>query len=114
MILVELATATICFLSQCYPALVGPDTPRGEFQVQQRTTKARGYGGDVLVFKETAKDAYAIHRVYTLKPEQRRMERLTSGDPKQRVTITLGCINVMPEVYDKLVDCCSNSQVVIK
>jgi hypothetical protein len=114
MVTVDLALATICFLGQCYPALVGPTTPRGEFSLIQRTTDMKGYGGDVLKFHEDRDSIMAIHRVWTLSPSQRRIERLQSSDPRQRKSITNGCINVMPDVYDKLVDCCSNSTLVVK
>ena len=113
MIIVNLAAASICFLNQCYPALVGPDTPVGKFKLEHVITKAAGYGGDVLIFEEGVSSVYAIHRVWLLEPQQKRFERLTSGRRLERVAITLGCINVMPEVYDKLRDCCSNDVVAI-
>ena len=50
MIIVNLAAASICFLNQCYPALVGPDTPVGKFKLERVITKAAGYGGDVLIY----------------------------------------------------------------
>lgn len=112
MIVINLLTATICFAGSCYPALVGVTTPVGEFQVQHIMTDQKGYGGDILPFKETANTRFAIHRVYLLNPKQRRMERLTSGKVTDR-TITNGCVNVMPDVYEKLVDCCSNDQLTI-
>lgn len=118
MIVVDLALATICFLqgtdAVCHNALVGPATPRGEFSLIQRMTKDPGYGGDVLQFDEDAKQVYAIHRVWTLKPEQKRLERLASPDPKQRNSITNGCINVSPEVYQQLLDCCIDHKLVVK
>lgn len=108
MVLVDLATASICFLSQCYPALIGPDTPTGEFRLEQVRTQEAGYGGDVILFKETQNSIFAIHRVWLLNPKQNRLQRLTSGNISERLVTTLGCINVMPDVYDKLVDCCNN------
>jgi hypothetical protein len=114
MIVVDTIAATICFLGSCYPALVGQDTPKGEYQVTQRLTSDPGYGGDVLQFHETPDMVYAIHRVWTLNPAQKREQRLRSSDPKQRQSITKGCINVAPDVYAKLVDCCSEAKVVIK
>ena len=113
MILVSLATASICFLNQCYPALVGPDTPVGQFKLEHVRTQAAGYGGEVILFKETSSSLFAIHRVWLLNPKQRRLERLTSGKTSERITITMGCINVMPEVYQKLVDCCNNQVMVV-
>lgn len=113
-ITVILSAAIICFQQQCYPALVGKDTPIGEFSVIQRLTEDPGYGGDVLQFHETDKRVYAIHRVWTLNPKQKRLERLQSSNVKERQTITSGCINVMPEIYDRLVDCCANGSLIIK
>lgn len=113
MVLVDLATATICFLNQCYPALVGPQTPTGQFRLEQVRTKEAGYGGDVILFNETQTSVFAIHRVWLLKPQQNRLQRLTSGKVSERVGTTLGCINVMPEVYDKLLDCCNRQLLTV-
>jgi hypothetical protein len=114
MVIVDLALATICFAGQCHPVLVGADTPKGTFQLEHVLTRAQGYGGDVLVYKETPRWIYAVHRVYTLIPAQHRIERLQSADPRQRETITMGCINVMPDVYERLVDCCANDALTIR
>jgi hypothetical protein len=114
MIIVDLITATICFSGSCYPALVGPDTPRGEFSLVQRITSQEGYGGDVLQFHETKDAWYAVHRVWAERPSERRIRRLHSDDPAQRRTITKGCINVMPDVYEKLKACCTNEHIQIK
>jgi len=111
---VKLGLAVICFTGQCFPALVGEATPVGSYTLQQRYVASPGYGGDVLAFKETERSIYAIHRVWTLRPEQRRLERLASPDPVQRQTITNGCINVAPEVYAKLVDCCADAELQIQ
>lgn len=78
----------------------------------QRITSQPGYGGDVLQFKETTTAWYAVHRTWTLNPNQRREERLRSPNPKDRV-ITNGCINVDPKVYDRLKACCANDTIVI-
>jgi hypothetical protein len=102
-ITVHLKLALICFLQQCHPALVGGNTPKGEFTIQQRMVLAQGYGGDVLQFHEDDKYVYAIHRVWTLRPRERRRERLQSPNAEDRKFITNGCVNVSPEVYDKLV-----------
>jgi hypothetical protein len=112
MVLVKLAAALLCFNGQCYPALVGKPTPIGEFQMNLRMTTARGYGGDVIQFLETKTGVFAIHRIWLLKPSEKREIRIHSTDPKDRV-ITNGCINLEPEVYDKLKDCCSNDQLSI-
>lgn len=113
MVLVELGAALICFMGGCYPALIGADTPTGEYQMEWRATDARGYGGDVLQFKETERYVYAIHRVWTLDASQRRIERIQSDKAEDR-QITSGCINVTPEVYDKLVACCFDSKLEIR
>ena len=119
-VIVDISTAVICFISQlggtlqCHPVLIGADTPRGSFIINQRITEDPGYGGDVLQFKEDATGVYAIHRVYLLNPKERRAERLKSADPARR-RITNGCINVDPEVYSQLVDCCSrNGELLVK
>jgi hypothetical protein len=111
-IIVDVAAAVICFASSCYPALVGKDTPRGEFKITHYATRQRGYGGDILSFKETERDLYTIHRVIHV-PGQNRHARLKDSNPQNRL-ITNGCINVDPVVYKKLVDCCSRSTVIIK
>jgi hypothetical protein len=100
---VFLASALLCMGDRCWPALVGPDTPTGRFEIHRRYVQARGYGGDVLQFAEDDKYIFAIHRVWLGNPKERRLERLTSGDASQRRTITHGCINVLPEVYDQIV-----------
>jgi hypothetical protein len=118
-VIVTLALATICFITngieECHPVLLGkkPPTPMGQYQLIRRITKDLGYGGDVLQFFETKDDVYAIHRIWLLNPEQRRLERLNSKDIKDHY-ISNGCINVAPDVYDKLVDCCSSGQLIIK
>jgi hypothetical protein len=118
-ILVNLALATICFTyngtQECHSALVGTKnspTPVGEFIVERQAVSQRGYGGDILKFHETDAAIWAIHRVFTLN-FQHRAERLKSTNLKDKF-ITNGCINVDPEVYDKLVKCCENSQLVVK
>jgi hypothetical protein len=112
-IVISLALATICFAGECHNALVGKDTPIGSFQLIQRFTEQPGYGGDVLQFTETSDSWYAIHRVYTLNPKQHREQRLKSSKISDRL-ITNGCINVDPVIYERLKDCCSNEEVVIK
>ena len=112
-VLVSIAAALICVGTSCHPALVGPGTPRGEFQLTHYSTPDPGYGGDILAFKETSDDLYAIHRVINV-PGQQRLVRLRSTNPKRRNAITGGCINVDPTVYDALVKCCYSSKLVIK
>lgn len=98
---VSLSAALICMNGQCDKALVGKDTPRGTFALVQRKTLSPGYGGDVLKFLETKDSVYALHRVYLLNPKQQRMRRLTTGTTAERRDVTDGCINVLPEVYEK-------------
>jgi hypothetical protein len=113
MIVVSLAAASICFAGTCYPALVGDNTPAGTFTVSLQQVTDPGYGGDLLVYRENTRYIWAIHRVYTLNPAEDRLTRLRSGRVELRRAITKGCINVMPEVYERLVDCCSNDVLVI-
>lgn len=113
MVVVNLAMASICFSGACFPALVGNNTPVGTFSLSRQEIQAPGYGGDLLVYQENHHYLWAIHRVYTRNPGERRIERLTSNRVEQRRAITNGCINVMPEVYEKLVDCCSKDVLVI-
>ena len=101
-ITVFLSKAIICFASVCHPVLVGKDTPVGEFQLIKRHVVSAGYGGTVLQFDETDTAVYSVHRVWLGNPKQRRLERLHSDKVEDRITITNGCINVMPDVYDLL------------
>lgn len=118
-VIVNLILATICFtyngIEECHPVLLGkkPPTPSGEYTLRRRYTADPGYGGDVLQFHETNDEIYAIHRVWLLKPEQRRMERLRSSNVKDRF-ISSGCINVDTDVYQRLLDCCSSGQLIIR
>lgn len=113
-VIVDVAAALICFASTCYPALVGNDTPKGEFQLTEYSTEEPGYGGNILAFKiDSQGQVYAIHRVLDI-PNQQRLSRLRSPYAEHRITVTAGCVNVDPEVFDKLVDCCYNSKVIIK
>lgn len=113
-IIVDVMAALICFASTCHHALIGVDTPKGVFHLQHYQTDLSGYGGDVLVFDNPPDKDYvfAIHRVLNISG-QRRFERIKSENPADR-SITLGCINVMPDIYDQLIDCCSNATLIIK
>lgn len=111
-VIVELGAALICFLGQCYPALVGQATPPGEYQIQHRQTTQLGYGGDILVFKVDGHQVYAIHRIINFEPSQKRKERIKSEYVSQRI-ITDGCINVSAAVYQNLVKCCSKDVLVV-
>jgi hypothetical protein len=112
-VIVNIAAAIICFASTCHPVLVGVDTPRGDFQLTHYTTADPGYGGDILSFKETKTYLYCIHRVIDVRGQQR-LARLKSPNAEHRNKITGGCVNVDPEVYDKLVNCCYASKLIIK
>jgi hypothetical protein len=118
-VIINLALATICFTyggtEECHPVLLGKNTPTpvGEFTLKRRYTRDPGYGGDVLQFYETKTDVYAIHRVWLLNPNQKRLERLKSTNIKDHF-ISAGCVNVEPEVYEKLIDCCTNELLIIK
>jgi len=118
-VIVSIALATICFTYQdkeeCHPVLLGKKTPTpvGEYIVRKRITTDPGYGGDVLQFHETPTEVYAIHRTWLMNPKQKRAERLKSENVSDRF-ITNGCINVDPVIYEKLLDCCSNTQLIIK
>ncbi len=111
-VVVSVALASICFSGNCYNALVGQDTVPGTYQLQHYRTTEPGYGGDVLVYRQTQTYAWAIHRVWLLDPKQHRQQRLASDNPAYR-HITMGCINVSPVVYQKLVDCCSSSTLIV-
>lgn len=98
-----LSKALLCASAQCWPVLVGPSTPiGGPYPIRQRYTSDPGYGGDVLQFKEDEEYVWAIHRVYTLNPKEKRKDRLRDPNPKNRF-ITKGCINVDPDLYNYLV-----------
>ena len=113
MVIVNLAMASICFMGSCYPALVGSNTPVGTFSLARQTTLEPGYGGDLLVYQEGITTLWAIHRVYTINHNEHRLDRLRGNRVDQRRAVTRGCINVLPEVYEKLVDCCSKDVLII-
>ena len=118
MIVVDIALATICFFQNgaqvCHNALVGPQTPRGQFSLIQRLTEDPGYGGDVLQFKETERDAFSIHRIWKLRPHEQRERRILSANPDDRRSITQGCVNVSDAVYDEIVKCCLSHSLIIR
>ena len=98
---VDLDRAEICMESDCRPVLIGKATPRGEYPLQLAKTDDKGYGGDVLVFKQDDTGAYAVHRIWTQRPSEKRLERIQQQDAERRI-ITNGCINVDDETYNKL------------
>ena len=97
---VDLDRAEICMESDCRPVLIGKETPRGEYHLQLANTDEAGYGGDVLVFKQDTTGTYAVHRIWTQRPSEKRLERVQQ-DAEHRV-ITKGCINVDDETYNML------------
>lgn len=113
-VVVNLATSTICFLSSCYPALLGINTPKGVFDLQVReVVETQLYGREVLQFSETDTEWFAIHRVIKT-PKLHRLEKLQSTDPKIRRYVTNGCINVDDAVFEQLKSCCSSGKLQIK
>lgn len=119
-VIVDIALALICFTATpnsdeltCKNALIGTNTPKGVFSLQQRLTDQPFYGGDVLQFDEDEDTVLAIHRVWLGRPNERREQRLKSRDANQR-RITKGCVNVEPAVYDYLVKNHSTDTLVIK
>ena len=97
-IIVDTQTATACIQDECYPVLIGKNTPKGTFGLQLSTTPDPLYKGSVLVFKEDTKGTYAIHRVWNGTPAERRNQRL-KGTVSDRL-ITNGCINVSDDTYE--------------
>lgn len=75
-------------------------TPAGTFNLTHR----RGfnqYGGDIQQFgTDSSGNIFAIHRVTTNKPSQKRLQRLASTDPAD-ARISLGCINIPVDIYNK-------------
>jgi len=113
-VFVSLGLASICFLGQCHPALVGAATPPGNYQLRQRIVMSPGYGGDVLSFQEGDSTILAIHRIWLESPREHRPEKLASTQAARRRGVTDGCINVAANVYDMLVDCCADAQLVVE
>ncbi len=87
--------------NDCFPVLTGrwaTNTPTGTFKASHRLSEAPGYGGDIVVFKESTKFVWAIHRTYKDLPHRRRAYTL---DPQYRA-ITGGCINLRVKDYNRL------------
>lgn len=119
MVIVDILLATICFTTPasdtltCHNALIGGDTPRGTYTLQQRLTESPFYGGDVLQFREDENEVWAIHRVWLGRPAEHRERRIKSKIASQR-RITKGCINVEPAIYDVLVRDHSTDTLIIR
>lgn len=111
-VVVYLSKALICFSQVCHPILYGNDTPTGTFQLIERRVDQPGYDGSILQFKEEHGYVWAIHRVWTRNPKQMRVYRLSTSTVVDN-KITLGCINVMPEVYVELKSHYSGAELVI-
>ena len=97
-IIVDTQTATACIQDECYPVLIGKNTPKGTYGLNLSTTPDPLYKGSVLAFKSDSTGTYAIHRVWNGKPSERRNERL-KGTVSDRL-ITNGCINVSDDTYE--------------
>ncbi|MCF7522203.1 murein L,D-transpeptidase [Neisseria sp. ZJ106] len=102
-VIVHKDKAELCFADdkQCHPVLVGKTTPRGTFDLTLMKTEKPGYGGEVIGFKQDKDFLFALHRVWTRIPAERRLERIASPLVADRI-MTNGCINVTNPVYDKL------------
>lgn len=96
MIEVFLSLAILCMDGECHPILAGNMTPTGEFPLELRITKQRGFGGEILLFLDGREGWYAIHKTW---PGREKMYGLP---PEKRRHISHGCINVKPELYDAL------------
>lgn len=100
---VSLDKAELCFVDSgdCHAVLVGSSTPKGRFKMTLVATDLKGYGGDVIGFHWAQDFTFVLHRVWTEKPSERRLERLASPVVSERV-MTNGCINVDDAVYERL------------
>lgn len=72
-------------------------TPAGRF----KAVMGRGGKNEDLLWVDYD-TAVALHRVVTSVPQERRLERLRSKEPRDR-RITYGCINVPVDFYDSVV-----------
>ncbi len=113
--LVEVHTdkAIICFDNACHPALVGNATRPGTYQLQVLNVASEGYGGNVLMYDADISSWYAIHRTYTGRNVRGRHGLYHNTTAKER-TVTAGCINVEPDVFNELIECCRKSKLIIK
>lgn len=104
-----LAKALLCIAGVgCYPVLTGETTFVGTYQLQHVILENDGVQSPVLAYAPSGKNrVQAIHPSISV-----RRDRLLEKNATDKVT--LGCINVQHEVFDYLIDCCSNSIVIIK
>ena len=98
---INIAAAVLCIAQQCFPVLIGKDTPVGEFTVIKREVLDPNYRGHILQFKETENEVFAIHRIWNGKPQQKRFSRIKSNNPSDRF-ITGGCVNVEDDLFELL------------
>lgn len=102
MVTVFLAKAMICFMSACHPVIVGESTIPGEYKIVERVKYDTSIvGPDVLQYDEDDQYVYSIHR--SISPRRDRL--LESSTAEDRRTVSKGCINVQPEVYNELMAC---------
>ena len=98
-VVVSIALANICFDGQCHHALIGKDTPVGEYTVRKFVIPDNKlYQDGLLVFHETPDAYFAIHKVIPTRDRLRRMQ----GPSSSRVNVTGGCINVDLPIYQEL------------
>lgn len=110
-VVVSLALANICFDGQCHPALIGRDTPTGEYAVRKfMVPDNKLYQDGLLVFHETTDAYYAIHKTIPTKDRLRRMKE----PPTSRVNVTGGCINIDASTYQALSERYKDIKLVIK
>ena len=102
-VVVDTQKAELCFADtqDCHKVLIGKATPKGVFPLTLHTTTKKGYGGEIIGFKEEKDFLFALHRVWLGKPSERRQERILSNNISDRI-MTNGCINVSDSVYEKL------------
>lgn len=108
MVKVFLAKALLCVQGQCFPVLVGENTPTGTFQIEHVVLNNRRGRYDVLMFApDKPGKVLAIHRT----PSESRTALLKA---RSRAPVTAGCINVSPAVFELLVECCSTATLEIQ
>jgi hypothetical protein len=102
-LVIILSTAIACVDLDCTQAIVGKDnkTPTGEYNSYYAKTNQYGYGGDVVVFKETTTSILAIHRPYPAITETNYRNRLLQNSDANKRKISNGCINVPSKFFDK-------------
>lgn len=109
---VFIAKALICFANTCHPVLLGDNTRPGTYDMSILYTEQPGYGGDVLVYADDGDAWRSIHRTYTLDRRRDREALYANTTPEQR-TVTAGCVNVEPELYQDLRDNYRNLPLII-